>query len=143
AVGTTGISAAQLEPYATNDDVQIVSQAEDLIVELQKGAGTYQLESVGDDMIDGGAGSDIMFGDSINTDALPWYQDGLPQRAAELPDGSGVDARERFLEARDGVTPSDEDLLNYIRANHESFNVAGDTRGGNDTLIGGEGDDII
>src|SRR5690606_7857770 len=41
AVGMTGISAAQLEPYATNDDVQIVSQAEDLIVELQKGAGTY------------------------------------------------------------------------------------------------------
>ncbi|MBO9695207.1 MAG: BapA prefix-like domain-containing protein [Sphingopyxis sp.] len=142
-VGMTGVTAAQLAPYATNDDVQIVSQAEDLIIELQKGAGTYQPLAVGDDTIDGGAGNDIIFGDTINTDALPWGQDGLPPRPADLPDGSGVEALERFLEARDGAPPSERDLLDYIRANHEAFNVPGDTRGGNDTLTGGAGNDII
>ncbi len=48
-----------------------------------------------------------------------------------------------YLELLNGSTPSNEDLYNYIKAHHQQFNVADDTRGGNDILDGGTGNDIL
>jgi uncharacterized protein YegL len=124
-------------------EVDIVNTADELTVALQGGSASLDPVAVGDDEIDGGAGADIIFGDVINTDALPWGVDGNPVRPADLPDGSGLQALRAFLQMKNGAEPTDEDLFNYVRANHESFNVDGDARGGSDTLRGGDGNDIL
>jgi Ca2+-binding RTX toxin-like protein len=123
--------------------VDIVDSASDLTAALQGGSSALNPVAVGNDAVNGGAGNDIIFGDVINTDALPWGTTGNPAKPGDLPNGSGVYALKEFLELKNGVAPSDADLYDYIRANHEQFNVAGDTRGGNDTLSGGTGNDII
>ncbi len=126
---------------------QIINSADELKNALQGGSSTLNPVAVGNDTIDGGAGDDIIFGDVINTDALPWNVNGShpgnPAKPNELPNGSGVYALKEFLQLKNGVVPSDADLYDYIRANHEQFNVPGDTRGGNDTLSGGKGNDIL
>lgn len=122
---------------------EIIHTASDLIHALQGGSQSFDPVPVGNDIIDGGAGNDIIFGDVINTDGLPWGVNGNPDKPEGLPNGSGVSALREFLEQKNGVAPTDADLYDYIRTNHEQFNVAGDTRGGNDTLIGGKGNDIL
>jgi Ca2+-binding RTX toxin-like protein len=124
-------------------NVEIVNSASELTTALQGGSSALNPVAVGNDTITGGAGNDIIFGDVINTDSLPWGLNGNPVKPEGLPNGSGVNALEQFLTLRNGVAPSDQDLYDYVRSNHEQFNVAGDTRGGNDLLIGGLGDDIL
>ncbi|MNF58527.1 Leukotoxin [compost metagenome] len=148
---TGGNTTVYIDNIARYDDlvsgpvgtVDIVTTADQLDAALQGGAAALELVPVGDDNIVGGAGQDIIFGDVINTDSLPWGDSGNPDRPDDLPNGSGVNALEQFLELKNGIAPSAQDMYDYIRANHEQFNVAGDTRGGNDTLIGGKGDDIL
>ncbi|WP_372372421.1 retention module-containing protein [Alcaligenes faecalis] len=128
-------------PAGTPD---IVHTAEDLAAALQGGSSSSELLDVGDDTVLGGDGNDIIFGDAINTDGdvLPWYE--IPGgRPADLPDGAGLKALAVFLELKNGSAPSNTDLYAYIKGNHEAFNVTGDTRGGNDTLDGGSGNDIL
>lgn len=105
---------------------------------------THTLAGVGSDIINGGAGNDIIFGDSINTDALAQAQ-GLT-----TPSGDGWDVFTR-LENGQGTTAnwSRSDTLQYIQTHHqalaqESLNSDGSGRsGGNDQLYGGAGNDII
>ena len=122
--------------------VDIVNSGADLQAALNGGSSSNSLVSVGNDTVNGGAGHDIIFGDAINTDKLPWAENNLI-KPDNLPNGSGVAALEKFLEMKNGVAPTDADLYGYIRANHEQFNVSGDTRGGNDILDGGAGNDIL
>ncbi|MFB4371416.1 MULTISPECIES: cadherin-like domain-containing protein, partial [unclassified Pseudomonas] len=123
--------------------VEIVNSADELSVALHGGANANVPVSVGNDTIFGGDGNDIIFGDVINTDALPWGLNGNPAKPADMYNGSGVKALETFLELKNGVAPTNADLYDYIRANHDTFNVAGDTRGGADKLYGGNGNDIL
>ncbi len=123
--------------------VEIVNSADALSVALHGGANANVPVSVGNDTIFGGDGNDIIFGDVINTDALPWGVNGNPAKPADMYNGSGVKALETFLELKNGVAPTNADLYDYIRANHDTFNVAGDTRGGADKLYGGNGNDIL
>ncbi|PZW49207.1 Calx-beta domain-containing protein, partial [Pseudomonas sp. URMO17WK12:I2] len=123
--------------------VEIVNSADELSVALHGGSNANVPVTVGNDTISGGDGNDIIFGDVINTDGLKWGVDGNPTRPADLHDGAGVKALETFLELKNGIAPSNGDLYDYIRANHETFNVAGDTRGGADKLYGGGGNDIL
>ncbi|WP_256205856.1 MULTISPECIES: Calx-beta domain-containing protein [unclassified Pseudomonas] len=123
--------------------VEIVNSADELSVALHGGANANVPVSVGNDTIFGGDGNDIIFGDVINTDALPWGVNGNPAKPADMYNGSGVKALETFLELKNGVAPTNADLYDYIRANHDTFNVAGDTRGGADKLYGGNGNDIL
>ncbi|WP_236101135.1 Ig-like domain-containing protein [Pseudomonas argentinensis] len=123
--------------------VEIVNSADELSVALHGGSNANVPVTVGNDTISGGEGNDIIFGDVINTDGLKWGVDGNPARPADLHDGAGVKALETFLELKNGLAPSNADLYDYIRANHETFNVAGDTRGGADKLYGGGGNDIL
>ncbi|OOE96980.1 hypothetical protein BZG78_12750 [Salinivibrio sp. MA351] len=127
---------------APTGDVEIVKTANDLSAALDEGAKEINMLPVGDDEVIGNAGDDILFGDVINTDNLPWDENGLT-RPESLPNGSGVDVLTTFLEMKNGAAPSDIELYQYIKDNHALFNVESDTRGGDDTLEGGEGNDIL
>ncbi|ELQ2337992.1 type I secretion C-terminal target domain-containing protein [Vibrio vulnificus] len=91
----------------------------------------------------GNEGNDILFGDAINTDNLPWGVNGNPEKPEGIVDGAGLIGLETFLELKYGSAPSELDIYKFIRDNHDLFDVPGDTRGGNDTLDGGLGNDIL
>jgi uncharacterized protein YegL len=104
---------------------------------------------VGSDIINGGAGNDIIFGDVPNTDALDGNGGGYG--AAGTHNGAGADVlyHTNTVPHTGTAAATDAQVLawlgdpagNYAHAN--SLNVAGDTRGGNDILNGGDGNDII
>ncbi|MFG5862185.1 retention module-containing protein [Metapseudomonas sp. CR1201] len=123
--------------------VDIVQQAGDLTSALNGGHSSTDPVAVGHDTISGGAGDDIIFGDVINTDNLPWGLNGNPAKPADLPAGSGMKALQSFLELKNGHVATSDELYSYIKNNHATFNVDGDTRGGNDLLQGGDGNDIL
>ena len=95
------------------------------------------------DWLYGDDGSDIMFGDAVNTDQLPWGINGNPARPEGLLDGTGLEALKQFLFLKNGVLPTGADLHKFISENHETLEVHGDTRGRFDVMYGGDGDDIL
>jgi len=103
----------------------------------------HVLAPLDNDLLLGNDGSDILFGDAINTDRLPWGIDDNPAKPANLLDGSGLFALKQFLLLKNGSQPTDADLHKFISENHETLDMHGDTRGGNDWLRGGQGDDIL
>ncbi len=122
---------------------QVVTNPSDLESALVGGSTTTELAPVGNDKIYGGEGSDILFGDAINTDQLPWGVNGNPAKPADFADGSGLDGLKLFLLLKNGTQPTDADLHKFILDNHGLFDVQDDTRGGNDELHGGSGNDIL
>ncbi|WP_260678512.1 VCBS domain-containing protein [Vibrio fluvialis] len=127
-------------PYIVQGDVDIIESAGELDVALQRGDLSKTISQMGNDTVNGNEGNDILFGDSINTDGLPWADVGVD---ADSKIGTGYNGLVEFLELRDGVTPSQVDIYEFIKDNHELFNVAGDSRGGDDILNGGDGNDIL
>ncbi|MBR8655076.1 VCBS domain-containing protein, partial [Achromobacter sp. Marseille-Q0513] len=123
---------------------QIVNTASELAAALQGGSSSTDPASVGNDIINGGAGNDIIFGDTINTDGnvLDWSKV-AGGRPADLPQGAGLAALDKFLELTLGHKPTAGDLYQYIKDHHADFNVTDDPRGGDDTIHGGTGNDII
>ncbi|MNF87047.1 Bifunctional hemolysin/adenylate cyclase precursor [compost metagenome] len=107
------------------------------------GSVTNTPAEVGSDTVNGGAGNDILFGDAINTDYLPWGEAGNPAKPTDWVNGKGLDGLTQFLTLKNGYAPSTVELYEYIKGNAKSFDVAGDTRGGHDKLYGGLGDDIL
>ena len=100
-----------------------------------------QLDAVGHDHIVGGDGNDLIFGDSINTDAL------AAAHGLATPAGAGW-AVFTQLEGNASYHWSRTDTINYINSHAtelaQETTVGGSGRtGGNDTLEGGLGDDII
>ncbi|WP_156326896.1 VCBS domain-containing protein, partial [Achromobacter ruhlandii] len=143
---TTGTGTVKIEGTNITGAVgqpQIVNTAKDLAAALQGGSSSTDPAAVGNDIINGGAGNDIIFGDTLNTDGnvLNWASVG--GRPADLVQGSGLKALQVFLEMRDGHAPTSGDLYQYIKDHHADFNLADDPRGGDDTIHGGTGDDII
>ena len=145
---------------AQGGNPDIVMTQEQLQYTLKVGGLSAMPYVVGDDVLYGGKGNDVMFGDTINTDWLEWATG--PARnhnAANSPDadGSGMEALKEYLSR----SPSDYtlvnaglgvqaiDLYNYIKAESNTttgisrFNATADTRGGNDVLDGGMGNDIL
>ncbi|QPL48246.1 type I secretion C-terminal target domain-containing protein [Halomonas sp. A40-4] len=115
----------------------VIDTAAELDNVLEGGSTDTELAELGDDVVNGGDGNDIIFGDAINTDALDW-------EGRELPDGSGMKALKEYLKvSNEGEEPTEQQLYDYIKAGNAELNVAGDTRGGNDELYGGSGDDIL
>ncbi|MDX7714105.1 type I secretion C-terminal target domain-containing protein [Aeromonas caviae] len=121
----------------------IITKAEDLQAVLVGGSVTNTPAEVGSDTVKGGAGNDILFGDAINTDYLPWGVAGNPAKPTDWVNGKGLDGLTQFLTLKNGYAPSTVELYEYIKDNAKSFDVAGDTRGGHDKLYGGLGDDIL
>ncbi|WP_141243356.1 VCBS domain-containing protein, partial [Bordetella genomosp. 1] len=130
--------AASQVVIAPTGQVDIVLKGEDLAAALEHGSSSTDPAPVGSDTISGGAGDDIIFGDTINTDSLSWGT-----VAAGSHDGQGMKALTDYLAYTSGHTPTSQEVYDYLKANHASFNVADDTRGGNDTIRGGTGNDIL
>ena len=124
-------------------EATIIDQAEELQAALQPGRPISEPVAVGNDAIRGGAGNDILFGDVINTDRLPWGSDGNPARPEHLPDGSGLAALEAFLGLRQGTPPTSAQLYDYLKQHHGELHLPGDPRGGHDRLDGGAGHDVL
>ena len=140
------IGVSYLRPVSGNvGEVTIVTEASQLTLTaaLQGSSTELELLAVGNDTVSGGDGNDIIFGDVINTDHLPWGVDGNPARPDGLLDGSGMAALENFLQLKNGSAPTQTELYNFIKDHLDTFNVADDTRGGNDVLDGGAGNDIL
>ncbi|WP_156139385.1 Ig-like domain-containing protein [Aeromonas diversa] len=129
--------------YFPIGEVDIITQAHQLEAVLTKGSVTNTPAEVGSDTVLGSEGNDILFGDSINTDHLPWGVDGNPAKPADWVDGQGLDGLKAFLTLKEGSAPSEVAIYNYIADHHEALVQSQDTRGGDDTLYGGQGNDIL
>ena len=121
----------------------VVTDPSELYAALHGGSTEIVLNAVGNDIVSGGIGNDIIFGDVINTDYLPWGVDGNPAKPTTLVEGAGIEALETFLTLKNGITPTESELNDYIKSHLDIFNVESDTRGGNDILVGDAGDDTL
>ena len=95
----------------------------------------FYMNDVGNDVLTGGDGQDIIFGDSVNTDAL------ARAHGLDLPSGSGWSV---FT----ALGWSQAQIVDYIKTNAvalsaESVGFSGPRAGGHDTIRGGAGDDLI
>ncbi len=137
---------SRLDVIDSDGDAINIDDPSDLSVVFEGTSPLNNLASVGDDVIEGGDGDDIIFGDSVNTDALADDHDGI-----DVADGSGWEVFDRLENAESSTDPdwSRDDTIEYIENNldelaAESTDSAGDGRqGGDDTLIGGAGNDVI
>ncbi|MGB6242546.1 MAG: type I secretion C-terminal target domain-containing protein [Castellaniella sp.] len=138
--GTFSVDIDNIRTYTSGKvgASEVVLDPSDLSAALVGGTHHTEPAPVGNDHLSGGAGDDILFGDVINTDSLTWAG-----RPANLPDGSGLDALKAYLKADLGHDATSQDIYDYIKGHADQFNVAGDTRGGNDTLDGGAGNDTL
>ncbi|WP_421241157.1 VWA domain-containing protein [Aeromonas enteropelogenes] len=115
-------------------EAQIVTSAEQLTAALTEGEHITVLLGAGDDVVDGGEGNDILFGDVLNTDALATQFD------LNLPAGSGWLVFET-LESNHGWTR--EQTVDYIRTHLTELSAESGRSGGNDTMYGGSGNDTL
>jgi VCBS repeat-containing protein len=111
-------------------EVEIVNTSEELSAALQHGSSEYTLLEAGDDHLIGGDSDDIIFGDSVNTDAL------ADANALSTPDGAGWAVFQQ-------LGWSEQQIMDYIKTNHLSLSAESGRTGGNDIIDGGAGDDII
>nr|WP_298170558.1 retention module-containing protein [uncultured Pseudomonas sp.] len=124
---------------APTGDSQIVHSAEELQVLLIGDSTDIIPLPLGDDELNGAAGDDVIFGDSLNTDHLAW-----PGNPAGSHDGQGYQALLDFLQAGNGgVAPSVAQMRDYIAEHAIELNLSGDPRGGDDLLAGGAGSDLL
>ncbi|MBD9630912.1 retention module-containing protein [Pseudomonas sp. PDM19] len=138
---TTGTVVTNVDGTNLSNTVgqpQIINTAEQLQAALQEGFSTSTPVSVGNDHLVGGAGNDILFGDVINTDQLAWAG-----HAAGTHNGQGFQGLVDYLTATNGTAPTAATISNYIIQHADQLNVAGDMRGGDDTLEGGAGNDLM
>ncbi len=139
-IGVDTATTARLDEISSDGSAIVVSDPADLNNALQGASPLQQLAEVGCDIINGGEGNDIIFGDAMNTDALA-VAEGLTTEA-----GAGWEVFAQ-LEATTGWDRTD--TVEYIKANTEELSVESiDTQGegrdlGHDILNGGAGDDII
>ncbi|MCC5903607.1 MAG: Ig-like domain-containing protein, partial [Halomonas sp.] len=127
-------------------NVDIVNNAEDLAAALEGSSEFDDLEDLGDDILRGGNGNDILFGDTINTDHLEWTNgDTGVFFGAGSHDGLGYQGLRDYLrwEVNNGASPEESQVIDYIRENWESLVDTARTQGGNNTLDGGAGDDVL
>jgi Ca2+-binding RTX toxin-like protein len=123
-----------LDPIDNTDNpdgsigAQVVVDANDLPEVL---LANFELAPVSNDTILGESGNDIIFGDVINTDHLTGVE------------GLGYPGLVNHLAETLGHEPSQQEIHDYIAANHETLNKPGDARGGDDLLDGGDGDDVL
>jgi len=119
--------------------------ADKLVATMKETNPLLKLAAVGDDVMQGNDGDDIMFGDALNTDILAEAH-GLLTDA-----GAGWEVFAQLEAGLSSIQPnwSRADTRNYIAQNalelsQESTDENGDGRiGGHDILDGGNGNDLI
>ncbi|WP_448682229.1 retention module-containing protein [Pseudomonas nicosulfuronedens] len=138
-VGTGTIDFGKTDVVGNVGQPQIIHTGSELTTALQEGVSNVSPAPVGNDHLVGGSGNDILFGDVINTDSLAWAG-----HAAGSHNGQGFQALVDYLTATNGgAAPTSGQLLDYIAAHAMELNVIGDTRGGDDILEGGAGNDLM
>ncbi|OWQ92884.1 beta strand repeat-containing protein [Sphingopyxis witflariensis] len=122
------------------------TSAEQLASILQNLGGSTDLAAAGNDVVNGGDGADVIFGDVLFTDAL------ATELGVSLPAGSGwavfqtLEGRpnaESLDPAGNGANWNRQDTIAYIRANHAILGQESGRTAGNDVINGGAGNDII
>ncbi|MAR70666.1 type I secretion C-terminal target domain-containing protein, partial [Halomonas sp.] len=133
--------------------VQIVNDEDGLNSAIQEAAGG--LLPLGDDVLSGGGGDDILIGDVLNSDHLAWTNTDTGEVfTAGGHDGLGYEGLYEYVKwgVNGGTEPTDGEMIGYIRDNlddliDESRDEGGintlDGGDGNDTLIGGAGGDTL
>jgi Ca2+-binding RTX toxin-like protein len=129
----------------TGGNVINVEDPQDLDAALAASNPLNQPSAVGGDQLVGGDGADLIFGDSVNTDAV------AQAMGLTATPGSGWDVFARLEAGQSAVNPSwtRADTIAYIKANApqlaaESVGSNGATRsGGDDVINGGAGNDLI
>ncbi|MDG6774595.1 VWA domain-containing protein, partial [Thiomicrorhabdus sp. ZW0627] len=111
-------------PYG---EPQIIYTGEELSAALVGSSIFAEANTVGDDIVDGGAGNDILFGDQIE---IAGYE------------GLGTQGIYDALADSGNTNPTDQDVIDFVSSNLSSILVRED-QGGNDTLDGGVGDDLL
>ena len=137
---------------------QVINDADELTAQLQTGNTTEGPADLGDDVLQGGEGDDVIFGDTLFTDDLTWTNTDTGETFS-AGHGLGYEGLVEYLtwSVNGGTAPDDAQIMQYIRDNYEDLinpnptqaeiDAAGDDTliggGGNDILIGGEGADIF
>ncbi|MDH1278570.1 type I secretion C-terminal target domain-containing protein, partial [Acinetobacter johnsonii] len=120
-----------------------IADADKLIAYLIGGSENFVPADVGNDVVKGGAGDDILFGDAMNTD---WIT-GLD--SLQYPKYSGYSKLIAHLKANvtGGAEPTQQQIYDFVKDNYQKFVTADatdtETKGGNDIIYGGSGNDII
>ncbi len=135
----------RLNNIDSNGDAINIYDPADLTFILAETKPLDRLSSVGDDVIDGGMGADIIFGDVLFTDDLADIY------GINIDNGAGWEVFEHLENGESTSSPdwSRDDTIAYIRSHteelsQESVNSRDDGRiGGDDVIDGGAGADII
>ncbi len=140
-----GSDIANLNVIDSNGSALNIVDPSDLTLALAGTNPLNKLSAVGDDVIEGNAGDDIIFGDVLFTDDIATLHGLTADNAA------GWEVFERLENGESAINSgwNRDDTIAYIRANaenisEESLDSSGNGRdGGDDTLNGGAGDDLI
>lgn len=132
----------------TAGEVNVVNTEEGLNLALDTGSSTSELEPLGNDQVFAGAGNDLVFGDTVNSDGLGWVNGETGEEFAPGEhDGLGYEGLFEFLkwspEHGNGVALGSDDIKAYVLANVEALTNLGRQDGGDDELYGEQGDDVL
>ena len=127
-VGGSNVTAPVGEP-------QIVLTPDELNAALDPGSTTPgSLSPLGNDHLIGGAGDDLIFGDALNTSLIAGIESVPP----------GYQALVDHLQAGNGgVAPTQAQIVEFITTHAEQMGASVPNSGGNDTLEGGAGNDVL
>ena len=110
---------------------------------------TSTVTPAADDIILGGRGNDMLFGDAPNADYLLGEEYDWVGKDTYVK-GSSWDIINAYLVATLGYDPSEGEIARFITQNADKLGLtdtvadsAGVVRGGDDTILGGSGDDIV
>ncbi|HCZ43690.1 MAG TPA: hypothetical protein DHV46_03885, partial [Desulfovibrio piger] len=129
--------------------IEDASKLGDVFGEIVSDITTSTVTPAADDVILGGRGNDMLFGDALNADYLlgkEYTWEGKDTFAK----GSSWDIINAYLVATLGHNPSEGEIAKFIAQNADKLGLtdtvadsAGVVRGGDDIILGGSGDDIV
>ncbi|WP_367373667.1 retention module-containing protein [Pseudomonas lini] len=123
----TDITLGDLKPYDSDQTPQTNIDPKDLANSV---IGHTEATMPGADMVNGGDGNDILFGDLVSFNGIA---------------GEGYQAMQAFVAQQTGVDVSKVTTSNvhqFITEHYTAFDVSG-AHDGSDTLLGGAGNDIL
>ncbi|WP_373741988.1 Ig-like domain-containing protein [Neisseria sp.] len=143
--GYTGSRSVNVTYSGKTGEAAIVDSSVELDSALKHGSVEIVPKAVSSDTVEGGAGNDILFGDTVNTDHLAWKDgnSGLVYEAGSH-DGAGADILGQYIQWTEnkGVAATDQDIKDYVESNWKSL-LDNRNDGGNDVLKGGDGNDVL
>ncbi|PTL89256.1 type I secretion C-terminal target domain-containing protein, partial [Halomonas sp. SYSU XM8] len=142
--GTGGLTIGGTTFNDPVGQVQIVNDEDGLNSAIQEAAGG--LLALGDDVLSGGGGDDILIGDVLNSDHLAWTNTDTGEVfTAGGHDGLGYEGLYEYVKwgVNGGTEPTDGEMIGYIRDNLDDLIDESRDEGGINTLVGGDGNDTL